>query len=295
MTTPGGLLAWGQAGNYDAIEDRMVVTALAGRAGLVAAPALAARGGLTVGVGPWLGIVDCGDRTLAVVGAREEQQQDVPAGGAQPRTDVLWADIDTDAGTWQGRLYPAGGEAGRLGVLLATIVVPAGANSAAQMELIPGPTGGGAGGGLLAMAVRNAGGLQNANTWETALGFASCPTEPVMLQPGRWYRVRFSSTSVTAESGSSLEGRIGVGSRPEGQPQSAAILGRAAIISYRRLQAGQGASVEWIFQRPGNVPPGRYIFEGRIWAHISGQYRMGTAVGHGDYVCCTIEDLGGGT
>jgi len=296
MTTPGGLLAWGQAGNYDAIEDRMVVTALAGREGLVAAPALRPLGGLTVGVGPWLGIVSCGDRTLAVVGARDEQQQDVPAGGAQPRTDVLWADIDPDAGTWQGRLYPAGGEAGRLGVLLATIAVPAGANSAAQMELIPGPAGGGAGGGLLSYTVNNAAGNRNnVYTWEQATGFAAVVSNPVDLLPGRWYRIRIFATSVTWESGTSLECRIGVGSRQATQAQNAALMMRGANISFRGNGRTSFGSCEHIFQRPPGLPVQSYLFEGRIWAHISGTYRMGSNSGHGDYVSLSVEDLGGGT
>ena len=139
MTTPAGLLLWGQAGDYDAIEDRSVVATLAGnRRGLVFAPVLSARPGLSVGVGPWAAIVDCEDRTAAVIGSRETQAIDVPAGGGAARTDVLWADIDVDAGLWQGALYPASGIAGRAGVELGRIIVPGGANASSQFELIQG-------------------------------------------------------------------------------------------------------------------------------------------------------------
>jgi hypothetical protein len=240
-----------------------------------------------VGIGPWQAIVDCGDRTLAVIGSRNQAQIDVNAGGAAARTDVLWADIDPDAGTWTGNIYAAGQEIGRLGVLLATINVPAGANTSAQMELYPGSS---FGRRLLAVVARNTGGIQNANTWETALAGAStqAPNEGITVEPGQWYRVRYTAIAVVSESGSSLEGRIGVGYRPVGAPQASAAMGRGANISYRALGASRAAEVEWLFQ-----PTLRQtvIFEGRIWAHISGTYRCGTGGGHGDYTVLTVEDL----
>lgn len=139
---PGGPLMWGQAGEYDAIDDRLAVTALAaGRVGLVRPPALTPGAGLTVNIGYWHGIADCEDGTLAVAGSRDTQTIDVPAGGATPRTDVLFADVDPDAGTWSADLYTEAEAATRAGLRLGTITVPAGANSAAQMDLRPATVG----------------------------------------------------------------------------------------------------------------------------------------------------------
>jgi hypothetical protein len=139
MTTPSGLLAWGQAGHYDAVDDRIVITALAGgSAGLVVPPTLTAQAGLTVRMGPWVAIVDCGDLTRGVIGTRDQQNIDVPAGGGATRTDIIWADIDPDGGLYSVALYPQSATVGRPGVALGSIVVPAGANTAAAMDLRPG-------------------------------------------------------------------------------------------------------------------------------------------------------------
>lgn len=138
-TLPTGPLLWGQAGVYDAIDDRLAVTALAtGITGLVRPPELTPGAGLSVNVGRWHGITDCGDGTLAVVGTRDTQPVEVPAGGGALRTDVLFAEVDPDAGTWTADLFSEAETAGLLGVRLGTIGVPAGANGSAQFDLRPG-------------------------------------------------------------------------------------------------------------------------------------------------------------
>ena len=69
MTTPGGLLRWGQAGRYAARDDRLVITALAGtRTGIVTPVRLTPGGGLDITVdADWLALADCGDETIAVL------------------------------------------------------------------------------------------------------------------------------------------------------------------------------------------------------------------------------------
>jgi hypothetical protein len=137
MTMPAGLLRWGQAGSYDAIDDRSVITALAGgRVGLVQPPTMAAGAGLVVNIGPWLALVDAGDGTTAVIGDRDSQAIPVAAGTASARTETLWADINPEAATW-GPLQVLGAPAlvGRAGVALGTITTPANANAASALTL----------------------------------------------------------------------------------------------------------------------------------------------------------------
>jgi hypothetical protein len=140
MTTPSGLLAWGQSGSYDAIDDRRVIQALAaGRKGLVIVPTLGAATGLNVNVGPWLALVGVPDGTTAVIGNRDASVMPVLAGGSAARTETLWADINADGATW-GPLQVLGSAAlvGRTGVALGTITTPANANAASAMTFTPG-------------------------------------------------------------------------------------------------------------------------------------------------------------
>jgi len=137
MTT--GLLDWGQAGNYNAVNDRMVIRALAGPQffGLVLAPTIGAGSGLAVNIGPWLAIVDAGDGTSAVVGNTSAGSINQTAGGASQRTDVLWADINVDGTSQWSLSWLPSPVTGRTGVALATAVVPASAATAAAMTFTP--------------------------------------------------------------------------------------------------------------------------------------------------------------
>jgi hypothetical protein len=180
---PSGPLLWGQAAEYDAIDDRLVITTLAaGTVGLVRPPTLTPGAGLVVNIGGWHGSADCEDGTLAVIGSRDVQTIEVPAGGATPRTDVLFADIDADAGYWQADLYTEAEAATRAGLRLGTITVPAGANSAAQMDMRP---------ATVALA-RFRGIWSTANM--QAAGFGHTPVTPMngtlIAQAGRsyWFR-----------------------------------------------------------------------------------------------------------
>lgn len=135
---PAGPLLYGQAGVYDAIDDRLLVTTLSvGTVGLVRPPTLTPGAGLFVNIGAWHGVADCEDGTLAVIGSRDTEAIEVPAGGASQRVDVLFADIDPDAGRWRADLYTEAEAATRAGLILGRITVPAGANGSAQFSLQP--------------------------------------------------------------------------------------------------------------------------------------------------------------
>jgi hypothetical protein len=142
MTMPTGLLAWGQAGQYNGIDDRSAIAALygsgSGLGGLVSPPTLTAGSGLAVTMGPWLAVVDCGDGTRAVIGSRASATFNETAGGASARADVLWADISPDNATWTLSLITEAAMAGRTGVFLGLILVPASASTSAAMDLRPG-------------------------------------------------------------------------------------------------------------------------------------------------------------
>jgi len=137
MTT--GVLDWGQAGNYNAVNDRLVIRALAGPQffGLVLAPTMAAGSGLAVNIGPWMAIVDAGDGTSAVVGNPSAGSINQTAGGASSRTDVLWADINVDATSQWSLSWLPSPVTGRTGVALGTATVPASAATAAAMTFAP--------------------------------------------------------------------------------------------------------------------------------------------------------------
>src|SRR5580693_4587227 len=137
MTSPT-LLRWGQSGRYAAWDDRQVITALSGRATGVVTPVVLSPGvGLHFSVDAgWLAIADCGDETVAVLASPLGIDVAAELGGAVDRTDELWAEVlDPEAATFRLNVRPAGDTP--LGVLLATIEVPAGATEIADMTLLP--------------------------------------------------------------------------------------------------------------------------------------------------------------
>ena len=107
---PTGPLAWGQAGIYDAIDDRLVIAAVTRyRTGLTWPIEAAAGSGLNVIVrGGWVGVADCGDRTSAVVGSRVDTTiTAIPGPATGSREDLIWVDTQPDAGTWVMRVITA--------------------------------------------------------------------------------------------------------------------------------------------------------------------------------------------
>jgi len=137
MTTPQ-LVRWGQAGKYSAWDDRQVITALAaGQTGIVTPCAMSPTAGLALLVDAgWLAIADCGDGTVAVLTAQVAIEAGVAPGGAEDRTDELWAVI-TDPEGAEYRLLVLAAGTGERGVMLGTIEIPPGAASTEDMVLIP--------------------------------------------------------------------------------------------------------------------------------------------------------------
>jgi hypothetical protein len=138
VTTPSGLLAWGQAGQYNAVDDREVITALANtRNGIVKAAALSAGAGLIVNIaGGWLAVANCGDGTSSVIGSRTSLAVTVPAGPATGTlTSYIWADVSPDAATFTVNVITPAQASGRSGVQIGTVVAGAGQNLASQMAL----------------------------------------------------------------------------------------------------------------------------------------------------------------
>jgi hypothetical protein len=138
-----GILAWGQSGAYNGVDDREVILALYAsgrgqpRGGLVIAPTLVAGSALSFTIGAWAAVVDCGDGTKAVIGSRATTSIDISAGGGSARADVLWADINPDAATYQVGIITEAAMAGRAGVYLGLILVPAGAGTSAACDPHP--------------------------------------------------------------------------------------------------------------------------------------------------------------
>lgn len=139
MTMPSGKLQWGQTGVYDAIDDRLVITALSGgQAGVVRPATLIAGSGLNLELaGGWLAIAAAADGTNVVAGSHDSVTFTVPAGGSAARQDWLWCDVEPDTATWSLALLTSSEIIGRTGVLLATISVPANASAATALGLHP--------------------------------------------------------------------------------------------------------------------------------------------------------------
>jgi hypothetical protein len=139
MTT--GQYEYGQAGQYNAIDDRRVITALAaGRAaGVVTPVALSAGAGLNVVVAAgWLAVASAGDGTLGVLGSSSSITVAGNAGDpGSARTDALWADVSPTTGQFTLAIMPQSATAGRIGIQLATLTVPANANLSSAFTLTP--------------------------------------------------------------------------------------------------------------------------------------------------------------
>jgi hypothetical protein len=185
---PHGLLQWGQAGIYNAPDDRLVVTALGNSVvGIVKPARIAAQPGLSFRVDAgWLGIASCEDGTTCVVGSRQSHvitpDQGIIAGPATgTRTDLLWCDVFPDDALWRLTVIRQGEAIGRPGLPLATITVPAGANLASQMTITNDvPTFGAMADGT----VRGALGTALANITPVY------PVAPWMIRPRSHFRLR---------------------------------------------------------------------------------------------------------
>ena len=221
MTTPTGRLAWGQAGNYDAADDRAVIAAVSGlRTGLVTPLAARPGAGLFVIIeGGWLGIADCGDSTSGVVGARLDLAIEARPGPVTgERLDVIWCDVEPDEGTWELTVITEPEAAGRPGIPLVYLTVPAGATSRRPDGHNAPPSGTSSGG--------SCGGRPKPTPARSRGDVGHCrhacmdPRPGLPIFPGTGTGSRFKLTRCSRVSGS-LAGRIGVGSAPRTRARGA--------------------------------------------------------------------------
>ena len=276
MTTPTGKLAYGQPGNYDAADDRAVITAVTGgRLGLVRPVVVAAGTGLNIVVqGGWVGVASCDDLTSAVVGSRDELvvQGNPGPGAGQPREDVIWCDTNPDEGTWQLAVVTRAETAYRSGIPLAWVTVPVGANLAIQMNIRP--VDASIDRRLLSYTTMGApgGADYTATTWNQALD-RGVTSVPCWIEPGQWYRVAYHCSCVSLVGGNrpplgtQLEGLIGIGERNEGQGAALSQMRRTAIFGWPYYTVPAVLHHEYIFRHSiGSVGIWR-VFDGRVWKH----------------------------
>ena len=209
-----------------------------------------------------------------------------PGSPASERQDVIWCDTEPDEGEWSLTVIPRAATAGRPGVLLGYINVPANATLASQMEWDS------AGARLERRLMLWFGTTDNrvgtAQGWDAADTIVWATT---LIEPGQWYRVRFTANSPMALTGT-LQGRIGVGWREAGAPEAASVLRRASVIQYARLNAETNAEVEYYFRHGVNEPAMERTWVGRIWAAGVGSYRVNNITNQGEGLILTVEDVG---
>ncbi len=289
MTTPSGKLAWGQAGAYDAIDDRAVIRAVTGgRTGNVVLPVITSGSGLNLTLkGGWLAVVDCGDGTSSVIASRTDSALTALVGPASgSRTDYIWADVQPDSGTWSLSVINATAAAGRTGIALASIVVPANATLVSQMTITP--TDPLLERRLLGYSDRNETNVRTANAWNGAQDLCSCT---VMNLPGRWYRVRFVAASPCMQTGGP-DMRASVGVCAGGSPLSTAVVQKTVAIPI--ISAGRPVSTicELTYQWPVGSAAASRQWTSRLWITGSGSYRTALIVDQGMPLVLTVEDLG---
>jgi hypothetical protein len=299
---PGGKLAWGQAANYDAVDDRAVITAVTrGRLGLVRPVTVAAGSGLQVIIrGGWVGVASCDDLTSGVIGSRDElvvQANPGPATGS--REDYVWADTNPDDGTFELRVITRAQAGSRSGIPLVSITVPANANTAAAMTLRS--VDASIERRLMAYQTRNDAGVHTATSFAAAVGW-TLDSQEVMMEPGQWYRVKYvtSSAQLVAAPGGFRENgelRIGIGYRAAGQAPVTAGLAREAALNFSYVggvtPGYQQAEVEWIFRH--SITDARFerVFSGRMWSIVNGtQFRVNGTGLAGSPQMITVEDIG---
>jgi hypothetical protein len=299
VTVPEGALEWGQAGVYNAVDDRLVIAAVTrNRVGLTWPAVVEAQAGLSIVVrGGWLGVASCGDRTSAIVGSRTDQVVSaIPGPPTGTRQDVLWCDVSPDDAIWQLRIIDASAMAGRPGIPIAFLTVPANATLASQIGIRPADAT--LERRLIALAQRNDTRTAAGNAWNNS--DTLCWTDNVIMEPGQWYRVRFTCSSLTVLSGS-LDLRIGIGWHNIGTSDNTSVLSRASAIGAPRLGQGLEVSVEHVFRHPVTAVASNRHWDGRIWTTGSGTFRPtgmvsltggNTPDGAGYGLMITVEDIG---
>jgi hypothetical protein len=90
--------------------------------------------------GGWLAIADAGDGTVMIAGTLDPGTLTLlPGDGSGTRRDLIYCYVMPDEGTWFVSAVLESDTAGRPGIALATVDVPAGAISSSQMVITPRP------------------------------------------------------------------------------------------------------------------------------------------------------------
>jgi hypothetical protein len=299
---PGGKLAWGQGGNYDAVDDRGVITAVTGgRLGLVRPVVARAGTGLQIiVVGGWVGVASCDDLTTAVIGTRDDLVVTANPGGAvDSRQDYVWADTYPDDGEFKLRVITRAQAAGRTGIPLVEVSVPPNANTAAAMTLRS--VDASIERRLMAYNTKNDATVRLATNYQAAWNYELASQE-VTMEPGQWYRVRYQTASaqlVAAPNGLRENGecRIGICYRTAGQGEANALLAREAAVNFSYVGGTtpgyQHAEVEWIFRHSITDQRFNRVFSGRLWGLFGGvQFRVNGSGLAGSPQMISVEDIG---
>jgi hypothetical protein len=289
MTTPSGLLMWGQAGAYDAINDRLVIAAVTGkRTGLVGWVTATAGSGLQITVkGGWLGIAACGDGTSAVVGSTTDQVVTCNPGPASgSRTDYIWCDVQPDQGTWSLTVVDASTVGSRTGLPLVTLTVPANATLATQMTIAPYPPT--LEKRLLASAATTDTNTRTATAWG---GATTVITAVATCLPGHYYRVRAITDSFMGVAAGSLDARGGIGYRAAGAADATSTLMRSTCIALPAINRPTMLAVEYVFGHPAAGAPVARNFDARYWI-ASGSFRVCGRTDQGAALSISVEDMG---
>jgi hypothetical protein len=300
MTTPAtGKLAWGQAGNYDAHDDRGVITAVtAGRLGLVRPVRVQAGAGLQILIsGGWVGVASCDDFTSAVVGTTDDMVVEaIPGPASGSRQDVVWCQTNADEGTFQLQVMPRTATAGLSGIPLVNIIAGQGANLASQMNITS--VDASVERRVLSVtymgAQAGAGRDYQATVYGAAVG-RGVESLPCWIETGQWYRVRYyvaCASILAVPSPGTMEGRIGIGQRTD--PGGVWTMMRGAVLNFPGPNVPSFASIDYVFRHSLTDNPLTRLFDGRIWTNGGpATIRPGALTDVGQYVqTLTVEDIG---
>jgi hypothetical protein len=267
-----------------------VIAAVTGnRTGLTWPATIVAGSGLTLTVkAGWLGVVSCGDGTSAVVTSGTDQQVTGLAGPATgSRTDLIWCDVQPDSGTWTLAVINASAAAGRTGMPLATLTVPANATLSSQFTIAGADS-------LLERRLLCYVGATDAAT-RTGNSFVSVGapivTPVITFMPARWYRVHFSAVGASMQSGGP-DLRSAIGQRAPGQSDTQAVPVRGGCLPVISAGRPQAADLEYVFRLAPTSAPVQRQYDGRIYITGTGSFKTCGTVTYGDGLSLTVEDLG---
>ncbi|MDR3031921.1 MAG: hypothetical protein LBV78_02200 [Kitasatospora sp.] len=292
---PSGLLAYGQAGVYNGVDDRQVITALAGgRTGLMARPQMTAVAGqltMTLAAG-WWAVVDCGDGTSAVIGSRQSTAVPVNAGPASgsTRTDYVWADVDPNGATWTIAIISQAQTAGRAGILLGTLTVPVGAGTASLMTFTPQPARMPLAKGILAAVRQRSPATRNANQFTNAGN--ACLTPPVRVDTGRWYKLQWNTPDARLTSGTLTSGQYWITTQFAQRPLGGVMAPHGPTFIHRltsgQLNLNQALAMTYAFT---GLDAGDTEFAMRSWSPDGSSFVLDAGSLRMQLTC---EDLGPG-